>query len=312
MAPLGGGHSETRVACYNQGMTRTTYIEIPAGQEELYYGGLKSGDRYTLPRIVKKTALLGRSKIAKLQEKTYLPIINEAWAGLTEEEKEAWQNCDTHPQQHGWRLFVADMAQRLNLGLPGVATPNQYHQDLVGKIEIGAPASDAKIVQYHPAQYYVEQKVQGKKNMFQPVSVSEILALPLQISICYKSDLAAVGGGAFAKFYAVVRHYFKGQNYDTFLEIDLNLENDWNLVTDTLAVVDGEPVGYTLYIELYNVRGTLLFDNVKAEHSAQNWARDSYCKDISKTFSRAFYQVPENWAAVSMPDGAAYGSIYPL
>ena len=57
--------------------------------------------------------------------------------------------------------------------------------------------------------------------------------------------------------------------------------------------------------------GTFLFDDVKAEHTGQNWARDPYCKNIAQQFTRAFYQVPKSWAALILPAGADYDSIYP-
>lgn len=292
-------------------MARATYIEIPEPQIEKYWGALKPGDRYVFARVVRKNVFFSRAKIAGLKLKTFLPAIKVLWAGFTAGEKAAWKSIDPHPRKHGWRTFVADQSQRIKLGLSGVATPNSFHQDLVGAINIEAPAEETKLIQIHPSQYWVHVKVSGKKSMYQPVSVTELLFLPLKISINYKSDLTSTGAGSFAKFYAIVRHFYQGQNLDTNLEINIPLVSDWASQNITLSNVLGEVSSYNLFIHLYKVRGTFLFDNPKSEHAAQNWTRDPYCKNIAQQFTRAFYQIPKNWAAVSLPAGADYDSYYP-
>ena len=292
-------------------MARATYLEIPEAQIDLYWGALKPGDRYVYSRVVRKNVFFSREKIKGLQAKTYLITIKDIWAGFTTEQKAAWKNVDPHPHQHGWRTFVADQSQRIKLGLEGTATPNQYHQDLVGAINIVEPAEEVKLVQMHPSQYWVNQKISGFKNRYQPVSVTEIMALPLKITINYKSDLTSTGAGSFVKFYAEVRHFYQGQNLDTNLEISIPLSTDWASQNITLSSVLGEVSSYNLYIHLYKVRGTFLFDNPKAEHSGSNWVRDTYCKNIAQQFTRAFYQIPKHWASVILPAGADYDSYYP-
>jgi len=292
-------------------MARTTYLDIPIVDEDTYWGILQPGDRFTLPRVVKKSAFFSRKKRAKLTDRSYLPVCSENWKGFTDQQKQDWKDVDPHAHPHGFRIYVADKSQRINLGIAGNATPNEYHQDLVGAIVIEAPAEEVKLAQYHPAQYYVYQRVAGKKSQYSPVSVTEALVLPLKITLNYKSNLVSTGVGSFAKFYATVRHFYQGRNIDTDLVINIPLISGWTSVNDTLSSVLGEASSYNLYVHLYKVTGTLLFDNPKAEHSAQNWVRDPYCNDISKTFTRAFYQVPKHWAAITLPSGTAYGSKYP-
>lgn len=293
-------------------MARTNYLDLPAGQEELYFSGLQSGDRFTFPRIVRKNAFFSRKKIAGLTAKSYLPIISDLWENFTDEQKDAWKDVDPHTRQHGWRTFVADQSKRIKFGYSGMATPNEYHQDLVGAINIESPAEEVKIAQYHPAYYYIQKKIQGTKNSYEPVMVTEEVSLPIKITINYKSNLTSTGAGSFAKFYATVRHFYQGRDIDTDLEIDIPLSGGWAKLEETLSVVLGEVVGYTLFIHLYKVTGTLWFDNIKVEHSGQNWARDTYCKDISQEFTRAYYQVPKNWAPITLPAGTDYDSVYPI
>jgi len=199
-------------------------------------------------------------------------------------------------------------------------------------LHVEAPASNIKIVQLHPRSYWISQKVSGKKGMYQPVLVTEDFALPLTISLNYRAELTSAGASPSARFYAKVWYSYQGVDHFEYLELPLDLSCDWKTASAFLSVeqfsnfgigtygvslfgfddwpVLGYIVGYDLYFELVDVRGDLYIDNVKAEHSAQNWVRDTYCNDIDQGFTRAFYQIPKHWAVVDVPDGAWYNSIY--
>jgi len=293
-------------------MARTNYLDLPVGQEELYFKGLQSGDRFEFPRIVRKNAFFSRKKIAGLTAKSYLPIISGLWAGFTDQQKLDWKDIDTRTNQHGWRMFVSDQSHRIKLGYSGVATPNEYHQNLVGGINIVAPAEEVLIAQYHPASYYIQQKIQGTKNTYEPVMVTEEVSLPLSLSINYKSTLTSTGAGSFCRLFATIRHFYQGRDIDTNLVLDIPLSGGWASLSDTITSLLGEIVGYNMFIHIYKATGTLLFDNIKVEHSGQNWCRDTFCKDISQIFTRAYYQVPKNWAPITLPVGTDYDSVYPV
>jgi hypothetical protein len=292
-------------------MAKTTYLTIPSGLEDFYWSALQPGDRFTIARVRIKNPILTPTKIAGITARSFLPQIKELWATFTNEEKQAWKDVDFHPHKHGWRTFVADQTQRIKLGLEGVATPNQYHQDLVGKILIEDPATEIKLIQPHPNAYWISKRVTGKKGMYEPVKITEDFALPLTIAISFKSNLTSAGPNPSAKFYATIWRIYQGQNLFEDLEINIPLTSDWQRQENTLSSVVGQAISYNLYIHLKDVRGELLFDNVVAEHSGQNWARDIYCKKIEQSFTRGFYQVPKNWAAEILPEGAVYLSIYP-
>jgi len=292
-------------------MAKTTYIDVTPEEEERFYGDLQSGDRFVSSRIRPKTPITSRQKKEILLARTYLPTIKALWGAFSPAEKAAWKNVDPHSQQHGWRTFVADQTQRIKLGLPGVATPNAYHQDLVGKLLIEAPAEEIKLIQSHPSSYWVYQKVAGKKEMHEPSKVDEDFALPLSLAINYKSDLISTGAGSFAHFFASVRHLYQGQNLNHDLEINIPLSSAWATQNVVLSDVTGLAVSYNLYIHLYKVTGTLLIDNVKAEHSGSNWARDTFCQNINQDFTRGFNQILKHWSPVTLPTGASYLSVYP-
>jgi hypothetical protein len=325
-------------------MAKISYIDVNGTQEEAFYGALNPQDRFLIPRVSRKNVLLSRKRIAAITARSYLSEIAELWAGLSFAQKEAWAAAAdieigiydpipivfgsalfgdaifgeaefgktiSHSNKNGWHLFVQDTAYRLKYGISGVATPNNLHQFKVGELVVEDPAVQIKIAQYHPRSYWTSQPVHGKKGMRQPVIVTEDFNLPLVLNINYKSNLVSQGAGSFAKFYAEVRSSYQGIDRYAVCEIPFDLVADWKTATATISTVLGYTIGYTLYIHLYQMRGTLLFDNVKATHNGQNWVRDPFCKDIDQAFTLAFYQVPKHWVAVEIPTGAGFGSIYP-
>lgn len=291
-------------------MAKTSHLEIPPEIEDKYYSGLQTLDRFIIPRIKVKTSLLSRERKQKITARSYLFQCIALWNNFTDEQKQAWKDIDPHSQKHGYRTFVADQVQRIKLELGGVATPNQYHQDMVGRILIQSPADEIKITQPHPSSYWISQKVEGKDGMYKPVEINESFSLPLKITISYKSDLTSAGEGAFAYFYAVIRHLYQGQNLNYDLIINIPLQSHWYKEEATISELIGKAVSYDLYIHLYKVTGTLFIDNIKVEHSGSNWTIDKFCNKIEESFIRGFYQISQPWAPITLPTGASYKSIY--
>ena len=291
-------------------MAKTSYVDLLPTIEATYYSNLKIADRFIVPHVVMKKTFFSRKRVKGLTQKSLLPQIAEDWAKLSTAEKTAWTNAGAVRNLNGWRMFVADKCARIKNGLSGNATPSLLHQSWVGKIKISAPAEEIKIAQVHPRFYWISKAVYGHKGMREPVKVTEAMSLPLTLSINYKSNLTSTGAGSFAKFYAEIWYSYQGQNLTHILEIPIDLIADWKNATATLSNLETVVIGYTLYIHLYKMTGELYFDNIKATHSAQNWVRDTYCEDIYQTFSRAFYQIPDHWAPITLPNGAEYDSVY--
>ena len=291
-------------------MAKTTYIEITPGLELLFYKGLNSNDRFVFSRIVRKDTLLTRKRKVGITNRSLLPIISAIWAGLSDAEKLAWKAAAAECNLKSWQLFVQDECLRIKNDLPGTATPSILHQSLVGQIHIEAPATEIKIAQYHPNQYWISKKVSGKKGMFEPVLVTENFGLPLKIGLNYSSNLSVASSPNFAKFYAEIGYSYQGENLKTFLEIPLDYVSGWKSAETTLSSIQGILIYYTLYLWISGLQGDLYFDNIIAEHTAQNWARDAFCKDVYQIFTRAFYQIPKHWAPIILPEGAEYDSVY--
>lgn len=291
-------------------MAKTEYVDLLPSQSDLYYRALVPTDRFAFARVTKKISFFSRKKKKGLTQRSLLPQLGQMWAALSSAQREAWSAAGAECNLNGWRLFVRDTCARIYNDLSGTATPSLLHQAFVGNLHIEAPANEIKIQQLHPGNYYVSRKVRGTKSLYQPVPITEALILPLEISLNYKANLVAVGAGAFAKFYARVWRSYQGRDYGQDLALDLDLSCNWQNAAATLAAVHGQYISYSLFFHLYNVRGDLYFDNLEANHSGQNWARDPFCQDILQGYTRAFYQIPQHWAAVTLPAGAHFDSVY--
>lgn len=291
-------------------MAKTSTIDIIPGLEESFFSALTSADRFTYARVRRKNSLLSLRSKKGISQKSLLPLISIAWATLNETEKAQWSAAGAECNLNGWRLFVQDFCARRVNNLEGIATPSELWQCWIGQIKISSPASEAKLIQIHPRNYHIYRKVTGTKSMYSPVLVTEDLSFPLTVGLNYKSNLISQGAGSFAKMYANIWYSYQGRNLYHQQEINLDLISDWTSAETTITELETILIRYDLIIHLYNVRGSLFFDNVRAEHSGQNWARDFACKDINQGFTRNFYQIPKHWSALIAPAGTEFESIY--
>ena len=314
-------------------MAKVSYVDVDPGTEDLFFSNLNPGDRFGYSNLRRTPSLFSKQKIKGLTQKSLLPQVAALWNEFVDtspsiyglsifgnhlfgdetenNSKNLWTQAAAECGLNGWRLFVQDTCLRIKNSLSGVATPSLLHQAMVGYLYVASPATEIKIGQYHPRSYWTSHKVYGKKGMHEPVLITEDFSLPLVLTLNYKSDLTSQGAGSFAKFFATVRSSYQGIDRFADCEILLDLSSDWKTATATLTNVLGYVIGYTAYFHLYNLRGTLWCDNIKIEHSGQNWCRDPFCKDLNQGFTRAFYQIPKHWVSVEMPSGAEFGSIYP-
>lgn len=191
-----------------------------------------------------------------------------------------------------------------------MSDPSDLYQVEVGRINISGSASECKIAQFHPFDYWVLRLVSGTKNQYEAVEIHEDFALPLDLSIAYKSDLTAVGGNPYAKFYCRVYRNYQGETYSDDCVIDMDLSHDWEVKIASMDQKKGVATYYTAYVELHDVQGDLFFDNVFIGHSGVNWARDPRCFNINQEFTHMFYQIPKHWAPEILPTGAYFDSFY--
>jgi hypothetical protein len=291
-------------------MSKVSYIEVPPGFQDLYKKGLQPGDRFTFSRIRVKDLFLSRARVKGISQRSMLVALSPVWQALTQEERDAWNSAGEQSGLTGWKQFVVDTTERRKAGLSGYATPTDIYQSEVGRILVESPATGLIIEQAHPQTYYVQRKVTGTRSQYYPVAVNEPFTLPLDIEISYKTDLTAIDGSARARFFCVVYSSYQGLTIETPVSVDFGLSEDWTRASASLSAVLGLVRGYSAFIEVYNARGNLYFDNVNITHDSENWARDEDCNNVSLSFTKAFQQVARNWTALNIADGSDFGSIY--
>lgn len=291
-------------------MPTVGFISIPSGMEEGYSQVFQPGDRFIVPHVRVKRLFLSRVRKKGLSQRSLMVSLAPVWAGFDSTTKAAWEAAGTASNISGWKLFVQDTAGRLANGLPGYATPNVLYQSRVGRMEVQSPATGLAIVQLHPSSYFVNHKVPHTHSQYEPKHISEPLSLPVDLAISYKADLSALGGDARARFFIIIYSSYQGNTIENICSIPFELSHDWQRLTASISSVVGFFRGYTAFIEIYNARGTLLFDNIEIVHSGINWARDPFCNSIQTAFTKAFYQIPKNWAPEDLTNGAYFRSVY--
>ena len=313
-------------------MAKVQYILLPEGWDEDYFKTLKIADRFVYPRVVKNTRFISRARKIELRGRSLLGWFSEYWRDFTDEEKDEWKTIAASLGLNAWQLFIHDTAARWKYGYPWFSEIDMNHQGKIGWLHIDAPADEIKLVQLHPRFYWIEKKVAGFRTTYEPVKITEGFVLPLKIQLSYWSDLTPVAEDPFAKFYAELWHSYQGHDYKTELKIDLDFKlpaaffgegyfglyefgdevqrSGWQTAEATINSVLGQLIHYDIFFHVKGLTGRVYVDNIKAEHSAQNWVRDSRCDDIAKTFPRKWFLIPERWAGVTVPAGAFFESTY--
>lgn len=291
-------------------MAKISVSIIPPELLTHYKNALQSGDRFVYSVIKTKRLFTSRTSKKGLTQKSLIPELSAVWNSLGSVAQNNWSLAGAKEGLTGWKEFLKDTAIRRANGGSGYATPQTDRQCNVGRMTVEAPATGFSIQQLHPNTYYVKKKVRGTKSQYNPQIVAEYISLPFTIGISYRADLVSSGGTARARFYVDVYSHYQGLELITPLEIDFNLDGNWHVAENTLSGVIGVVRGYTAYIQILNARGNLYFDNVRLEHSGQNWARDPHCNNINVTFTKAFYQVPKTWDVDSLPSGCFFDSFY--
>jgi hypothetical protein len=297
---------------YNLFMAKVSFTLVPLGLEELRGKTLTASDRFLYSSVRRKPVSIPRKRKKALTLKSVMPTASQFWAGLTSPQKDAWNSAGLASSQIGFQLFLRDVAIRLQNDLEIPSTPSDIVQYKVGHIEIAGGATAVRIEQIHPLTYFVYRKISGTRDQYNPIKITESFALPLEISISWKTDLTSAGASPFAKFYALVLSHYQGRDIYTPLEINFGLNDAWQRTTATLSSVLGLVKGYSVYIEANDVSGIIEFDNVRIYHSGQNWARDPRCDSVNSAFTKAFAQIPRHWAPEIMPSGAYFDSRYYL
>lgn len=285
-------------------------LEVPQYLIDLFRSLVRFNDPVRYGSVASIGHLLSMERKLKVSTRSLLPQIAALWAGLSAPDKLAWKTAAAETNSNGWNLFVQDTAYRLKHEIVGLATPSILHQYKAGKMVIAAPATSARLIQYHPESYYVSRKVKGTKALFEDVRIDEKLALPLTIGISYKCDMIAAGASPAVRFYAEVLSNYQGNTIINEVGFTIPLSSAWTRETVILTQVVGVVRSYNLFLDFVDVRGSFYWDNLLSEHTGTNYARDLRCTDVNNELTRSNYQIEKSWEEEILPIGAAFDSVY--
>lgn len=285
-------------------------LEVPDELLQLFAALVRVVDAKRYGTVAKVGHLLSKEKKRNVSTRSLLPEISEYWKNLTVEEKAAWKAAGAASSYNMWNLFVQDTAYRLKYGITGLATPSTLYQYKVGKLTLAAPASGARLRQYHPESYYKMKKATGTKGLWTEVEIKEKLQLPLTIGMSYKANLTAGGVDSYARYYATIYSSYQGRTIETQVGGDLLQNTDWINYTATATEVIGKARSYDLCFDFNNVYGSFYWDNVIARHTGTNYARDWRCIDVNNELTRSNYQIEKSWEEEFLPTGVAFDSVY--
>lgn len=292
-------------------MAQVGALDIPPELAEAWQKLISATSNRRTGAIRKHGYIPSREQVVKLTTRSLLPQIRELWAALTPTQQAAWKAAAAVTGMNGWNLFVQDTAYRIKFGISGLATPSLLHQYKVGRIEINAPAQGATLAQYHPNKYYVSKKMRGNTTQREDIAIYEPFQLPLTVGCSFRSNLVAVTDEPKARFYAIVYSSYQGRTIESEVGFDIPLQSDWQSQTATISEVIGVGRYYNLWIDLAGVRGWFEWDNVIAQHTGTNWARDKRCLDVNNELTRVNYQIEKSWEEQFLPNGAQFDSVYP-
>lgn len=292
-------------------MAQTGTLDIPPELAEAWQKLISATSSRRTGAIRKHGYIPSREQVVKLTTRSLLPQIRDLWAALSPTQQAAWKAAAAVTGMNGWNLFVQDTAYRIKFGISGLATPSLLHQYKVGRIEINAPAQGATIAQYHPNKYYVSKKMRGNTTQREDVAVIENLQLPLTVGCSFRTNLTATTGSPIARFYAIIYSSYQGRTIESETGFDLPLQSGWQSQTSSITEVIGTSRSYSLWIHLDGVRGYVEWDNVVAQHTGTNWARDKRCLDVNNELTTVNYQIEKSWEEQFLPNGAQFDSVYP-
>lgn len=264
-------------------MTNVININVPPEAEELWKKACVIRPGYWGVKVDKKNYIWRKRNFPSLIARGGFQGLASAWNSLTLAQQGDWDEAGYWAGMSGWDLFAIDFLYRIENNLPGMATPNLYHQFKIGKLTVPASISRVRIQQ----NYYTlpDTEIDWAFNIF--------------------FDMQSEGAGSYAKFIVRVKtgYIIEETASPEIIEYEYDLTEFstlWDYVQD--SYIDGFWVtgDVSFEIDVYKMSGSLYIDGVELDYNGSNYARDFQCDHVDL-----------NWEKTLLPAGATWESIYP-
>ena len=276
-------------------MARTQSISIPPGQEQLQRRALEERDRFTLGVVQahKRIPPLGMKR--RLRAQSIFRILSPFWRSLSDAEKQSWRSSGAVSGLTNWQAFISENAGARRIGETLPVTPSNFHTGNVGSVISSGSSAHFSAVQYHPQKYMVARPLPGRRWKSELTTITEPFALPLALRIRYRFTSTQAGDNPVARYSARVTTSYQGNDIVRDYGINFISGDSWREVALSITGQLGYIVGYELRLEISGQSFTLYFDNIVAQHSGTNWARDPKCNRVDRRFTKAFSLVSPYW-----------------
>ena len=291
-------------------MAKTQSLDIPPGQEFLHRQSIQQRDRFILGVVQSQTRIAPLPEKQRLRSQSIFRILSPYWQALTDDEKASWSLSGATSGLTGWQAFISENSGARRIGQTIPVDPSNFHTGNVGLIASVSNDSHFSAIQFHPQKYLVTRPVPGQTWKSELVTITESFAFPLTLRLRYLFSVQGTGTGAVARYFARVTTSYQGEDIVRDYPITLVPGAAWREVTLTITGQLGFFVGYELHLEMINHSAFLYFDNIEANHSGTNWARDPKCNQVDRIFTRAFSLVSPYWVVQRSTNLSSFNSDY--
>ena len=257
-------------------------LNVPPEVQDLWNKSCVARPGYFGKKVDKKFYIHRRRNFTSLIARSQFQSISSIWNGLTDDERDAWDDAGGWSGQTGWDLFAQDTIYRKNNKLPGLAVPNGYHQFKVGLISLVSPVTEVHLYQNLPG----------------------FLGAKIYWYINYLSKLVSAGAGSYARMTVTITSYENDDTPDNAtpndFDFDLPAGSAWDWVTYEDDYSDSIVTGIVVHLHIYKMTGKLYLDGLGIEHDDTNFALDPQFNDFKN-----------NWKVDTLPQGAFFKSVYP-
>lgn len=261
-------------------MSLVTDLTNDQSKIDLLEKSIKIRDRYGTTRMDRKDVVWRKRNYKDFEIESQMDPAALLWDVQGDDTRALWNAAGAACGLTGYQLWLQEVGYRLLNDIPGIPTPVTSHQFKVLQYDLGVVPEYFRIYQTHMAEYSLLLPIVGKKNAKQVVTIIETLTSPLLVEFDYFSDLEWTAGTFLFRVWVQIVGTKSGVPKTDNFFVSLNEYANWERFSHEF-VFDFDTVSYYFVIvHGSDYSGIFRIDNVKIEHSGQNWAFDPSCMEV--------------------------------
>lgn len=274
---------------------------------------------FTRRRVSKKQSI----RINKLSD---MDLTSASWQALSPAEQADWSAIGAEEEMTGYQAFMQRMEvisttgqSRLgDLGFGeaynggGSLTDNLSTEPLANykqmSVTLAAGSGLVQLVQDHPENYRLRKRIERSKRTFGFFDIEESVILPLEFGVSWRTEDLTYGLDGEIELVLSLVYDDSGTPETLTSRFEVADTGTWTRQTATISTAPGPILGYSLFINFYNVSGNCFFDNFILKHSNVNWAIDYQCNDVNPVIPTEWGDIQKPWSVASGADRVTFKS----